>query len=75
MGVVGKKRVIKDRLGRVVEDLGVLKEPRPGHELTLSIDRRLQYLAYSELGKTVEEFSAKSGSVVVIDAENGEILA
>ncbi len=52
-----------------------MKEPRPGHELTLSIDRRLQYLAYSELGKTVEEFSAKSGSVVVIDAENGEILA
>jgi cell division protein FtsI (penicillin-binding protein 3) len=62
-------------LGRVVEDLGVLKEPRPGHELNLSIDRRLQYLAYSELAKTVEEFSAKSGSVVVVDAENGEILA
>ncbi|KTD82905.1 peptidoglycan D,D-transpeptidase FtsI family protein [Legionella waltersii] len=75
MGVVGKRRVIKDRVGRVVEDLGVLKEPRPGHELNLSIDRRLQYLAYSELAKTVEEFSAKSGSVVVVDAENGEILA
>ncbi len=75
MGVVGKKRVIKDRLGRVIEELGVLKEPRPGHELSLSIDRRLQYLAYSELTKTVEEFAAKSGSVVVLDAENGEILA
>ncbi|MFI4962959.1 MAG: peptidoglycan D,D-transpeptidase FtsI family protein [Legionellales bacterium] len=75
MGVVGKKRVIKDRLGRVIEELGVIKEPRPGHELALSIDRRLQYLAYSELNKTVEEFAAKSGSVVVIDAENGEILA
>ncbi len=75
MGIVGKKRVIKDRLGRVIEELGVLKEPRPGHELALSIDRRLQYLAYSELNKTVEEFAAKSGSVVVLDAENGEILA
>lgn len=75
MGIVGKKRVIKDRLGRVIEELGVLKEPRPGHELALSIDRRLQYLAYSELTKTIEEFAAKSGSVVVLDAENGEILA
>lgn len=75
MGVVGKKRVIKDRTGRIIEELGVLKEPRPGHELALSIDRRLQYLAYSELSKTVEEFAAKSGSVVVLDTENGEILA
>lgn len=75
MGVVGKKRVIKDRSGRIIEELGVIKEPRPGHELTLSIDRRLQYLAYSELSKTVEEFAAKAGSVVVVDAENGEILA
>lgn len=75
MGVVGKKRVIKDRTGRMIEDLGVIKEPRPGHDLTLSIDRRLQYLAYSELNKTVEEFGAKAGSVVVIDAETGEILA
>lgn len=75
MGVVGKKRVIKDRLGRIIEELGVVKEPRPGHELNLSIDRRLQYLAYSELHKTVEEFAAKAGSVVVIDTENGEILA
>lgn len=75
MGIVGKKRVIKDRTGRIIEELGVIKEPRPGHELGLSIDRRLQYLAYSELNKTVEEFAAKSGSVVVLDAENGEILA
>ncbi|HRD69571.1 MAG: penicillin-binding transpeptidase domain-containing protein [Legionella sp.] len=75
MGVVGKKRVIKDRMGRIIEELGIIKDPRPGHELNLSIDRRLQYLAYSELNKTVEEFGAKSGSVVVVDAENGEILA
>ncbi len=75
MGVVGKKRVIKDRTGRVIDELGIIKEPHPGHELTLSIDRRLQYLAYSELNKTVEEFGAKAGSIVVLDAENGEILA
>ncbi|USQ14765.1 penicillin-binding protein 2 [Legionella lytica] len=74
-GVVGKKRVIKDRLGRIIEELNVTKEPRPGRDIVLSIDRRLQYLAYSELGKTVEEFGAKSGSVVVVDTENGEILA
>lgn len=75
MGVVGKKKVIKDRLGRVIEDLGMVKEPRPGHQLTLSIDRRLQYLAYSELYNTVNTFHAKSGSVVVVDTETGEILA
>ncbi|MFT4059890.1 MAG: penicillin-binding transpeptidase domain-containing protein [Legionella sp.] len=74
-GVVGKKRVIKDRLGRIIEELNVVKDPRPGRDLILSIDRRLQYLAYSELGKTVEEFAAKSGSAVVIDVETGEILA
>lgn len=75
MGIVGKKRVIKDRAGRIIDELGVIKEPRPGHDLTLSIDRRLQYLAYSELQKTVDEFAAKSGSVVVLDAKNGEVLA
>lgn len=74
-GVVGKKRVIKDRLGRIIDELGVIKEPRPGRDMALSIDRRLQYLAYSELSKTVDEFAAKSGSVVVVDTENGEILA
>jgi cell division protein FtsI (penicillin-binding protein 3) len=74
-GVVGKKRVIKDRLGRIIDELGIIKQPRPGRDMTLSIDRRLQYLAYNELSKTVEEFAAKSGSIVVIDTENGEILA
>ncbi|MFI4918133.1 MAG: peptidoglycan D,D-transpeptidase FtsI family protein [Legionellales bacterium] len=75
MGIVGKKRVVKDRMGHIIEELGILKEPRPGHDLVLSIDRQLQYLAYNELSKTVEEFAAKSGSVVVVDTENGEILA
>jgi cell division protein FtsI (penicillin-binding protein 3) len=74
-GIVGKKRVVKDRLGRIIEELNVVKDPRPGRDLVLSIDRRLQYLAYSELNKTVDEFAAKSGSVVVVDTVNGEILA
>ncbi|CEK11214.1 peptidoglycan D,D-transpeptidase FtsI family protein [Legionella hackeliae] len=75
MGLTGKKRVLKDRMGQIIEELGVIKEPRPGHELVLSIDSRIQYLAYHELQNTLEKFSAKSGSVVVVDTTNGEILA
>ncbi len=75
MGVVGKKRVMKDRLGRIIDEIGVLKEPRPGHALQLSIDHRIQYVAFHELEKTVNEFKAKSGSVIVIDTQTGEVLA
>lgn len=75
MGVSGKKKVVKDRLGRVIEDLGVAKEPRPGNLLQLSIDRRIQFFAYYELQNTINKFGAKSGSVVVLDAQNGEVLA
>lgn len=75
MGFNGKKRVLKDRMGQIIEELGIIKEPRPGHELVLSIDSRIQYLAYHELQNTLEKFSAKSGSVVVVDTTNGEILA
>ena len=74
-GVSGKKRVVKDRTGRIIEELGVVKEPRPGHDLPLSIDRRIQYLAYHELNNTLEKYAAKSGSVVVLDTQTGEILA
>jgi cell division protein FtsI (penicillin-binding protein 3) len=75
MGIHGKKRVLKDRMGQIIEELGILVEPRPGHDLVLSIDRHIQYLAYHELQNTMEKFAAKSGSVVVIDAKTGEILA
>lgn len=75
MGVPGKKKVVKDRTGRVIEELNVAQEPRPGHDLVLSIDRRIQYLAYHELAQTLEKFAAKSGSVVVLDSQSGEILA
>lgn len=74
-GQSGKRRVIKDRLGRIIEDLGVVKEPRAGHDLELSIDRRIQWFAYHALQNTLEKFSAKSASVVVIDAKSGEVLA
>ena len=75
MGVSGKKRVVKDRMGRVIEELDVLKEPRPGNLLQLSIDRRIQFFAYHELQNTIIKFGAKSGSVVVLDTVSGEVIA
>ena len=75
MGAPGKRRIIKDRTGRVIEELGIISEPRPGHDLSLSIDRRIQYLAYHELELTLQKFSARSGSIVVVDTQSGEILA
>jgi cell division protein FtsI (penicillin-binding protein 3) len=75
VGIPGKKKVVKDRAGSIVEELGVVKEPRPGNSLQLSIDRRIQFFAYHELQATVEKFGAKSGSVVVLDTQTGEVLA
>lgn len=74
-GISGKKRILKDRMGRVIEEMEVLREPKSGRDLVLSIDRRIQYLAYQELKNTLESFNAKQGSIVVLDANNGEILA
>ena len=75
MGISGKKRVVKDRAGRVVEELNLIREPQPGHLLQLSIDRRIQYFAYNELKNTLTKFGAKSGSVVVLDSKTGEVIA
>jgi cell division protein FtsI (penicillin-binding protein 3) len=74
-GVNGSKRVLKDRLGRVVRDVEQLKKPQPGNNLTLSIDRRLQYLAYRELKRAVQKHKAVSGSAVILDIQTGEVLA
>lgn len=74
-GEQGKKWVIKDRLGRIISDVQLVQEQKPGHDLTLSIDRRVQYLAYRELLAGVIANQAVSGSVVVLDAKTGEILA
>lgn len=73
-GRPGAKRVIQDRLGRVVENVELVREAEPGRELELTLDRRLQYLAFRELKGTVLEHDARSGSVVVLDVPTGEIL-
>ncbi|WP_205596609.1 penicillin-binding transpeptidase domain-containing protein [Wenzhouxiangella sp. XN201] len=74
-GEPGTKRVIKDRLGRVVQNVELVREAKPGRDLKLTIDRRLQYLAFRDLKATVMEYGARSGSVVVLDVDTGEILA
>lgn len=74
-GKPGAQRVIRDRRGRIVEKVDLLKSAEPGHDLVLSIDRRLQYLAYRELKSALLERGASSGSVVILDVPTGEILA
>ena len=74
-GATGQKRVIKDRKGRIVEDIQDLKAPREGKSLKLSIDERFQYLAHRELKAAVEANKAKGGALVMLDAKTGEILA
>jgi len=74
-GVPGVKRVIRDRLGHVIENVELLREAQPGRDLTLSIDRRIQYLAYRELKSAILEQKASSGSMVILDVATGEVLA
>jgi cell division protein FtsI (penicillin-binding protein 3) len=74
-GKAGSRRVIKDRLGRVVEDLGETVDPQEGKDLQLSIDSKIQFFAYQKLRDAVLENKAKAGSVVVLDAATGEVLA
>lgn len=74
-GVPGKKKVLRDRLGRVIEDVESIEPPNPGRDLVTSIDLRIQYLAYRELKAAVQKYSAVSGSAVVLDVATGEVLA
>lgn len=74
-GKTGSRRVIKDRQGHIIEDTEAIKVPQDGHDLVLSIDSKIQYLAYRELSKSVAENKAKAGSIVVLDAKSGEVLA
>lgn len=74
-GLPGKRRVIQDRDRRIVEELEVIKKPKNGQELVLSIDHRIQYFAFKELKKSVVKYQAKAGSAVVLDAKTGEVLA
>jgi cell division protein FtsI (penicillin-binding protein 3) len=74
-GEAGSKRVLQDSMGHVIGDVEQIKAPRPGRTLRTSIDLRLQYLAYRELKQAVTETGARSGSVVVLDPNTGEVLA
>jgi cell division protein FtsI (penicillin-binding protein 3) len=74
-GKPGSRRVIKDRFGRVVEDVGEAVPPVDGQDLQLSIDSKVQFFAYQRLREAVLENKAKAGSVVVLDAKSGEVLA
>lgn len=74
-GESGSKKVVKDRAGRVINDISLIKPARSGENLRLSIDLRVQYAAYRALKAAVQKHHAKSGSVVVLDVITGEVLA
>ena len=74
-GKAGSRRVIKDRIGRVVEDIGEMVPPVDGRDLQLSIDSKVQYFAYEKIKEAVLNNKAAAGSVVVLDVKTGEILA
>jgi len=74
-GSPGKKRVLKDRLGRIIENIESITTPDPGNQLVLAIDRRVQYLAYRELKSAVNHHKARAGTLVMLDVKTGEIIA
>lgn len=74
-GTSGSKRVLRDRTGQTVADVEPIRAPKAGRDLVLSIDKRIQYLAYRTLLATVKHNRARAGSVVVLDARTGEVLA
>ena len=74
-GVPGKRQVLQDRRGRLIKDVQVVSNARPGNDLALSIDLRLQYLAHRQLREALQEFEARAGSIVMIDVRTGEVLA
>jgi len=74
-GKPGKKKVLKDRLGRIVEDIERLEPASAGRELAVSVDLRIQYLAYRELKAAIQRHNSSAGSIVVLDIRTGEVLA
>ena len=74
-GKVGSQQVIKDRRGYIVEDVASLRAPKEGSDIALSMNSKVQSLAYREIKQAVQKFHAKSGSIVVLDAQSGEVLA
>ena len=71
----GTRRVVKDRLGQVVEDIGESVQPVDGRDIELTIDSKVQFYAYQRIRDAVAQHKAKAGSVVVLDAQTGEVLA
>jgi cell division protein FtsI (penicillin-binding protein 3) len=74
-GKPGAKRIIRDLHGRIVENVDLVRAAQPGRDLTLSLDRRLQYLSYKELAEAIKKNDASAGSVVILDVHTGEVLA
>lgn len=74
-GTAGKKKVLKNLYGEIVKDIMPVLEAKPGRDLNLSIDLRLQYLAYRELKSAIAQVGATSGTFVILDARNGEVMA
>ncbi|MES2534571.1 MAG: penicillin-binding protein 2 [Pseudomonadota bacterium] len=74
-GMTGSRRVIKDRLGRIVEDIESIREPHDGRDLALSLDSKIQYIAFSQLKEAVIKHKAKAAGIVVLDVKTGEVLA
>ncbi|MFA6037513.1 MAG: penicillin-binding transpeptidase domain-containing protein [Legionellales bacterium] len=74
-GQDGKKRVLRDRLGRVIENIELIQTNQDGQHLYLSIDKRIQYLAYRELKSAITKHQAKAGMVIAIDVNTSEVLA
>jgi cell division protein FtsI (penicillin-binding protein 3) len=74
-GKSGSQRVIKDRRGLIIEDAGNLQAPKPGSNISLSLDRNVQHLAFRELETAVRLNKARAGAIVVLDAKSGEVLA
>jgi cell division protein FtsI (penicillin-binding protein 3) len=74
-GMTGSRRVIKDRMGRIVEDIQAVREPHDGKDLVLSIDSKIQYIAFTKLKEAVAKYQAKAGGIVVLDVKTGEVLA
>ncbi|MFQ3201264.1 MAG: cell division protein FtsI (penicillin-binding protein 3) [Zhongshania sp.] len=74
-GTPGRKQVLKDLYGNIIREIDAGEAASPGKDVQLSIDLRLQYLAYRELKEAIAKTGAKAGSVVIIDSENGEVLA
>lgn len=74
-GINGKRFVLRDRKGHIIEDVKAIHQPLNGKDITLALDLNIQYTAFSYLKNTVLKHRAKAGSVVVLDAQNGDILA